>query len=146
MIRRGPTMRVREAGLHARTAPFFLNIFVVLLGLLALTTQSLVVQTHVHYSAVSSGAKTAILSIPGQDGGSIGTDGNSGPAGKSDTGSDQSNCPLCQAFANFSQFTHSVALFSVPFLTGRTIYLAVHEAVPSFAAVSHSWRGRAPPR
>jgi hypothetical protein len=139
-------MRVRGAGVFARTAPSVLNIVVVLLGLLALTMQSMVVQTHVHYSAVSSGAKAGILSILSQDGAPIAAAGNSKPAGKSDSNSDQSNCPLCQAFANSSQFTHSVVLFSAPLLTGQAIYLAVHEAVPSFAAVNHSWYGRAPPR
>ena len=142
MTRRGPTRRVRQAGLFARTSPFFPNVFVVLLGLLALMTQSLVVQTHVHYSTATS-AKTGLISVVGQAGAPI--DGNSAPAGKSGSSSDESNCPLCQAFANSSQFTHSIALFSVPVLTGRAIFLAVYEAVPSFAAISHSWRGRAPP-
>jgi len=140
--RYGLATRVRGAGVFARTAPCFLNIVVVLLGLLALTTQSLVVQTHVHYSAISSVAKAAAFSVAGQPGAQRVADGNGAPLGKSD---DQSTCPLCQAFANASQFTHSVVLFSVPFLIGRAIYFAPHEALPSFAAVSHSWRGRAPP-
>ena len=142
MRRHGLTTRVRGAGLFARTAPCFLNVVVVLLALLALTTQSLVVQTHVHYSAASNAAKIIAASFAGQSGAQLSTDGNGTPLGKSD---DQSNCPLCQAFANASQFTHSVVLFSVPLLVGQAIYFAPHEALPSFAAVSHSWRGRAPP-
>ena len=133
MTRSRPAIRVWKAGFFARTAPSFLNIIVVVLGLLALTTQSLVVQTHVHSLAVSSSGA--------QSGGPNGVDGNNPPPGKSGT----VQCPLCQAFANSSQFTHSVALFSAPFLAYRSIYFAVHEAIPSFAAVSHSWRGRAPP-
>jgi hypothetical protein len=142
MTRRIPKMRVRQAGLSVRTAPFFPNVFAVLLGLLALMTQSLVVQTHVHYSA-ATGAKAGLVSIVDQLGVPVSTEG-SAPAGKSGS-SDESNCPLCQAFANSSQFTHSIALFSVPVLIGRAIYFAAHEAVLSFGAVSHSWRGRAPP-
>jgi hypothetical protein len=142
MNRRSPTMAVRQAGLSARAAPFFPNVFAVLLGLLALMTQSLVVQTHIHYSAGS--AKTGLVSVVDQAGVPISTDGNNTPAGKSGS-SDESNCPLCQAFANSSQFTHSVALFSLPVLISRAIYFAAHEAVLSFEAVSHSWRGRAPP-
>jgi|SRR5579871_879635 len=145
MTRRGRTNRVRQAGLFARTAPFFPNVFAVLLGLLALMTQSLVVQTHVHYSAASS-AKTGLVSVIDQAGGQIGTDENSAPARKNGSSSDESNCPLCQAFANSSQFTHSVALFSVPILIGRAIYFAAHEAIPSFFAVGYSWRSRAPPQ
>ena len=144
MTRRGPAIRVRQAGLSARAAPFFPNVFAVLLGLLALMTQSLVVQTHVHYSTVSS-SKVGLVSLVDQPGIPISTDENRAPPGKSGS-SDESNCPLCQAFANSSQFTHSFALFSVPILIGRAIYFAAHEAIPSFFAVAYSWRSRAPPQ
>ena len=127
------------------------RIYVLLLALLALTIQSLVVQTHIHIPqaaglpqtvSVTTLAQTLVSGAPVQ----TADDRVNAPRDKYPINEDPSNCPLCQEVAHSGQFVHSVAA-----LAALPAFVSVHfvvfsEALPSLFAVSHSWRGRAPPR
>jgi hypothetical protein len=137
------------AGAFAISRAPALRIFLGMLGLLALMIQTLVVQTHVHYSAATARAQIGAISVLGQEIAGLtgqGTDGTT-PVSRDrlPINDDPSNCPLCQAFTHFSQFIHGLAVFSAPILAVTTHHISLEEALPSFAAASHNWRGRAPP-
>ena len=103
------------------------------LTLLAFAFQGFVTQTHIH--AQVSGAPVAIDWF----------DGAKAPTKNAPAKNDESNCPLCQAFANSGHFvTPAVAAILAPIYSVSVIQLAPLGA--SFVhAVSHAWRGRAPP-
>jgi hypothetical protein len=126
-----------------------LKVMLILLGLLGLTVQTLVVQTHVHYFAGRIRTPVAAVSILGLDSPAVAgerTEGSATPSRDDNRGTDDpANCPLCQAFAHFSQFTHGVALFLVPLFLSTTHNISLDGALPSFAAVTHSWYSRGPP-
>lgn len=108
----------------------------VLLTLVAFTLQGFLTQTHIHQIA-SGGPRTVDIfdgaPTPGQD--------NKAPAKNGDQ-----NCPLCQQFASAGSFvTPAAAATLVPSLSVSVIQLVV---IPTaqLVAVTHIWRGRAPPR
>jgi len=121
----------------------------ILFGLLGLTVQTLVVQTHVHYFAEGIRTRVAAVSVLGPDAKAVAaerTEGSATPSRDGNRGNDDpANCPLCQAFAHFSQFTHGVVLFLVPLFLSTTHHISLDEALPSFAAISHNWYSRGPP-
>src|SRR5689334_20357060 len=85
-----------------------LRVFFVLLGFLALTVQTLVVQTHIHIAR-----PTAIFSSIEDGAGNQGwtTAKASTPRDRYPPNDDPSNCPLCQEFAHFGHFTQGTVLF-----------------------------------
>jgi hypothetical protein len=123
-----------------------LRLFFVLLGLLALTVQSLVVQTHIHVGQ----SKTATFSIA-VNGSAIGNTGSSAdrkapsPRDNYPGNEDPSNCPICQAFAHFGQFTHGVPFVIAPPFSITIRPIVFDEARYLSVAVAHFWHGRAPP-
>ena len=141
---RRPGRRGPSAFVVAR-APAF-RVFFVLLGLLALFIQTLVIQPHIHI-ALSAGISR---SFSAQDSGTAKpapgvTQIPALPRDPYPAGDDPSNCPLCQEFAHFAQYTHSLVFFVAPLVFTSFRLIAPDEALPSFAAVTHMWRGRAPP-
>jgi len=141
---RRPGRRGPSAFVVAR-APAF-RVFFVLLGLLALFIQTLVIQPHIHI-ALSAGISR---SFSAQDSGTAKPAGGvvqipAPPRDPYPAGDDPSNCPLCQEFAHFAQYTHSLVFFVAPLFFASFQFIAPDEALPSSAAVTHMWRGRAPP-
>ena len=122
----------------------------VLCGLVAIVLQSLVVQTHIHIPQGGGAIQTvSIATVAGPIGvraSGPAADDTATPRDKYPINEDPSNCPLCQEIAHSGQFVHSVAA-----LAALPAFVSVHfvvfsEVLPSFFAVSHNWRGRAPPR
>lgn len=142
--------RVRSHAISAGQTPHA-RIYFLLLALLALTIQILVVQTHIHIPQTAGRLQTVSVTTLAQtlvSGASVQTvdDRANAPRDKYPINEDPTNCPLCQEIAHSGQFVHSVAA-----LAALPAFVSVHlivfsEALPSLFAVSHSWRGRAPPR
>ncbi|MEA2823577.1 MAG: hypothetical protein QOF03_59 [Alphaproteobacteria bacterium] len=127
------------------------RILFLLLGLLALAIQILVVQTHIHIPqaaglpqtvSVTTLAKTLVsgASVQAAD------DKANAPRDRYPINEDPSNCPLCQEIAHSGQFVHSAAALAALPAFVSVHFIVFSEALPSLFAVSHSWRGRAPPR
>ncbi len=124
---------------HARTkvraaARDVLSRALVLFTLVAFALSGFVTQTHIHARPVGAPAVVDLF------------DGVKAPNGK-DTPSknDESSCPLCQAFASAGHFvTPAVAATLLPTFTVSIIALVVR-ASHAIPAVTHIWRGRAPP-
>jgi hypothetical protein len=122
-----------------------------LLALLALTIQILVIQTHIHIPQSAGQPQTVSVTTLAKtlvSGASVQTtdDRASTPRDRYPINEDPTNCPLCQEIAHSGQFVHSVAA-----LAALPAFISVHlivfsQALPSLFAVSHTWRGRAPPR
>ncbi len=105
----------------------------VLLTLLAFALQGFITQTHIRVQL--PGAPVAVDPFDG-----IKARGKNAPAKN-----DESNCPLSQAFASSGHFvTPAVAAILAPTLSVSVIQLAPL-GVSIVHAVSHAWRGRAPP-
>ena len=114
---------------------------VVVSGLLALTIQSLAVQSHIHL-ALSPLARMAVSTANESEGqpkaSSTVPKGNTAPSG------DSANCPLCQTAARGGQAVlPAVAMVSAPM--AALVVVTPPPSVPGLGLVSHSWQGRAPP-
>lgn len=121
-----------------------------LLGLLALTIQILVVQTHIHIPQTAGVAQTVSVTTLAKSlvsGASVQTadDRATAPRDKYPINEDPSNCPLCQEIAHSGQFVHSVAVLAALPAFINVHFIVFSEALPSLFAVSHGWRVRAPP-
>ncbi|HVW74556.1 MAG TPA: DUF2946 family protein [Rhizomicrobium sp.] len=95
---------------------------------LALFLQSYAVQTHFHARSMVS------MQAASQTG------KHHAPAGD-----DSDNCPLCHSFYSGQYVAPSLASWFLPLLAVSIIDTATG-ASPHYDAVSHSWRGRGPPR
>lgn len=101
--------------------------------LLAFAFQTYVAQTHIHLTQ----AETAKLYTGG-----TGHDRHD----KYPASDDPANCPICQEILHSGHFvTPSALAYAPPALAVSTIAL-VDTALPFILALSHSWRGRAPPQ
>jgi hypothetical protein len=128
------------------------HLFLLLLALVALATQVLVVQTHIHIPQAAGKTQSislltlaaAALTEMRHAAGDVCT--ASSPRDKYPINEDPSNCPLCQEVAHSGQFVQSVAvLASLPFSVSVS-FVVFAEVLPSFFTVSHIWQGRAPPQ
>ena len=107
------------------------------LVLLALAIQAFVVQIHVHFAedpalaVLASGRDTAasfnsLFSLP--------------------TGGDVDQCPICQAQMGSGRLDEiQPAVLALPIAAVGSA-IAIEALSTSFAVLSHSWQGRAPPR
>jgi hypothetical protein len=122
-----------------------------LLATMALMVQILVIQTHVHIPqtagtpqtvSITTLAKTLVAGahVPAAE------DQQQAPRDKYPINEDPSNCPLCQEIAHSGQFVQSAAVVAALPAFVNIHFVLFNEVLPSFFAVSHSWRGRAPPR
>ena len=148
-IRRGIARSRASAGRARELAPF--RFAILLLGLLALAVQSFVVQTHIHIPQGAGKAQSvslltlaaSALADKPHAAGDLCT--AAVPRDKYPINEDPSNCPLCQEIAHSGQFVQSAALLAVLPFAANVHFIVFDEALPSFFAVSHIWRGRAPP-
>ena len=109
---------------------------VVLLTLVAFTLQGFLTQTHIHQ--IASGGAPAVDVF---DGLPTPVKGDKAPAKNT-----EQTCPLCQQFASAGSFvTPSAAAALAPALSVSVIQLVVIPAAKR-TAITHIWRGRAPPR
>jgi hypothetical protein len=147
---RRKTVRKPARAVIVRQPPLPRVLFI-LLAVVALIIQILVVQTHIHIPQTAGRLQTVSITTLAQtlvSGAAvqIADDTANAPRDKYPINEDPSNCPLCQEIAHSGQFVHSVAaLAAVPAFVS-VHFIVFSEALPSFFSVSHSWRGRAPPR
>ena len=126
-------------------APDFARALLLFVLLLAFGLQSYITQTHIHFAPGSFGSVSASDSNASVSGKRAGTK-NVAPAQKWPGKDDPANCPICQTIIHSGAFvTPTVASLALP--TEAISVIAVTIQAPQFiSAVSHSWRGRAPPK
>ncbi|HWY60685.1 MAG TPA: hypothetical protein VNW15_02170 [Rhizomicrobium sp.] len=101
--------------------------------LFAFLLQSYATQSHIHFSPDAS----TVAKI---------TADQTAPAKKNTPGNDNpDNCPLCQLLYGGQYVAPDALVFFLP-MVAVSVIEAVQGAMPHYDAVSHSWRGRAPPR
>ena len=120
-----------------------------LLALLAVALQSFVVQTHIHIGQGSGGIQTMSIATAARHIAAVdpvaAASQAATPRDKYPINEDPSNCPLCQEFAHSGPFVQSTAVLIALAPCVTVAFILFSEALPSFFAVSHNWRGRAPP-
>jgi hypothetical protein len=130
-------VRARVVSRHA------LARLVVLVTLLAFSIQTYLTQTHIHVLSEGRTSFAQTEMIGGHTNRHIGV-----PADRKDrypANEDPANCPLCQELIHAGQFvTPAAAALLPPSLSLSVIELAV-PCDPFVQAVTHIWRGRAPP-
>jgi hypothetical protein len=137
-IRHIRRLNSRHAGRKPAICAQRSNPLLLWIALLALAIQIFVIQTHIHGTTFAAARDS--VSASGTMPAALPNHPDRFPVGD-----DPSNCPLCQEFAHFSQFTHSVSIHSAPLLSSTVILPVLYESRSVFAAATHSWYGRAPP-
>jgi hypothetical protein len=99
----------------------------------AFALQSYAVQTHIHERLTISAIGKATTATPDSKGGR--------PAPAKSLPDD---CPLCQQLYGGQYIAPSALVFFLPMVLVRAIKTELG-ALPHYDAVSHNWRGRAPP-
>ena len=133
-------------GSPARKAPLS-RWLLVILGLLAMSAQSLLIQSHVHGSrgaahvaAVSNAGKAYIAPAP------VAQSEDAAPSLPQPLPDDALKCPLCQQWQGAGQFTAPAAtLLSLPFLVHFSLAVLDDPAL-AVSVLTHPWHGRAPPQ
>jgi hypothetical protein len=116
-----------------------LRLLVTVLALLAFTLQGYVTQTHIHMAGPAAGATFAGLLSSGD--GKAAAQRDRYPASQ-----DPANCPICQELLHSGSFiTPSAVAILLPSLAVSILAIVIDTAIVP-QPVSHSWRGRAPPR
>lgn len=111
---------------------------VVSVAFVAFVIQSFLVQTHIHFTPEAL-ARLAVHNTHAV------TDD---PAhhDKYPANEDPANCPICQEILHSGQFVAPAAQVYLPPALAVSTIVIVDGALPFIVALSHSWRGRAPPR
>ena len=143
-IRRRIAWERTRAHTHFRFRAY--HLLVAFFGLLAVTLQSFVVQTHIHIQqpvvrTQAMGLITLVAaSVSDSVTGQVGASTDNYPINR-----DPANCPLCKELTHSGQYVSSASvLTTLPFPV--TVNLIVfREIAPTRFAASHTWRGRAPP-
>src|SRR5205807_4177924 len=119
-----------------------------LYGLLALAIQSFVVQTHIHRLILSPAASIHLaldgdknLPVAQKSGGTA----TRGPTDRYPLEGDPANCPICQEIAHAAAVLQSTSISVALAISSSTPRAFVAESDCFTSAVSHIWRGRAPP-
>jgi Protein of unknown function (DUF2946) len=121
-----------------------LRILVVVLALLALTIQTLAVQSHVHRSSSSDNVQTDSLFARSADAGADHT--ARAQHHKLPDSQDPAKCPFCQQLGHSGQFVAS-AVVLISFRCCVSVFFVVFsESARALCAVRHSWQSRAPPQ
>ena len=111
-----------------------------LVTLIAFSVQTYLTQTHIHL--VAEGRTSLMLGL------ALGKVARSSPVAPKDNypaNEDPANCPLCQELVHAGQFvTPAGAAVLLPFISISVIEIASPTARLG-QAVTHIWRGRAPP-
>jgi hypothetical protein len=107
--------------------------------LLAFALQSYAVQTHIH--------ERLNLPVHGQAGTDKASTDDGAHANKPAAPAKDApdDCPLCQLLYGGQYVAPDALVFFLPLVAVRSIETEL-SALPHYDAVSHSWRGRAPPR
>lgn len=134
--------------------PAISHMLFVLAALTALMIQILVVQPHIHVAQTVSVTRGVVVIGTAEDeakgilGGVNRTAANttSPSRDKYPVNEDPSNCPLCQEIVYSGHFVQSTAILAVLLFHDAVGRASLHQALPSFFAVSHIWHGRAPPK
>jgi hypothetical protein len=109
-----------------------LRLWLASLVLIAFSFQSYVTQTHIHLVAQASNGMKA--------------DARKAPRDRYPASQDPANCPICQEVLHSGSFiTPSAVAVLLPSLAVSVLAIVIDTAIAS-SPVSHSWRGRAPPR
>lgn len=112
----------------------------VLPALLAVAIQGLAIQPHVHLAWLSRTLVATVTDVA--SGGNTPAD-VSQPKGKTSPSGDSTNCPLCQAMRGGHAVLPAIVMIPTP-VVAPTVVSPL--AIPTrAAALSHGWRGRAPP-
>lgn len=108
---------------------------------MAFALQSYATQTHIHIVKPASSISD-IAKISNQTAGK----NQSEPRDKYPANDDPANCPICQEIMHAGQYvTPSAIVFALPAETISIVPISL--AIPIIVkAVSHGWRGRAPPQ
>lgn len=112
-----------------------LRLAITFVALIAFAFQSYVTQTHIH-SAASIGASGPAANK---------ADAASGKPDKFPANQDPSNCPICQEILHSGNFVTPSAIAALPPALSISIIAVRLDTAIAPQAVSHSWRGRAPP-
>jgi hypothetical protein len=102
--------------------------------LVAFTLQGYVFQTHIHFAHETEAISTGVAQAT--------TGSHHGKLPPSD---DPDNCPLCQEILHSGQFVAPTAAALVAPSAAVSTIAIVDAELPFVLALSHSWRGRAPP-
>jgi hypothetical protein len=128
--------RFRATTVIQQRFPRALRLALTVVGLLAFTFQSYVAQTHIHRvgqivlaSIATNDAEKTVLNKKDRL-----------PANQ-----EPSNCPICQELLHSGSFITPRAIAALPPALSISVVLVRLETTIAPAAVSHSWRGRAPP-
>lgn len=111
---------------------------VVSVAFVAFVIQSFLVQTHIHFTP------EALARLAAHNTHAVTDD----PAhhDKYPANEDPANCPICQEILHSGQFVAPAAQVYLPPALAVSTIVIVDGALPFIVALSHSWRGRAPPR
>ena len=112
----------------------------ILPALFALVIQSLAIQPHVHLAWISSALVATVTDLaPGANPPAY----VSLPKGKTSPSGDSTNCPLCQAMRGGHAVLPALVMTLAPIAAPEAI--SPSPSPPRSSALSHNWRGRAPP-
>jgi hypothetical protein len=134
-MRRFQSQRAVQQRRGSRTATAgasLLRLWLASLVLIAFSFQSYVTQTHIHLVAQTSDPAKA--------------DSGKAQRDRYPANQDPSNCPICQEVLHSGSFiTPSAIAVLLPSLAVSVLAIVIDTTIVS-QPVSHSWRGRAPPR
>jgi hypothetical protein len=124
------------------------HLLVAFFGLLAVTLQSFVVQTHIHVQqpAVRAQALGLItLAAAAVADSEVAAAEAGAPVDKYPINRDPANCPLCKELTHSGVYVTSASVLATLPFPATVNFIVFREIAPSLFAASHTWRGRAPP-
>jgi hypothetical protein len=114
------------------------RLFLTGLMLVTFLLQSYLTQTHIHFLREASAISAAL----GEDGAAASN--SQAPKKNTPAPDNPDTCPLCQLLYGGQYVAPNSLVFFLPMAAVSTIEIALG-VLPHYDAVSHSWRGRAPP-
>jgi hypothetical protein len=102
-----------------------------MLALVSFAFQTYLFQTHIHFTPETEAQFAGVGHVPGHD--------------KYPPSQDPANCPICQEILHSGQFVSPAAQALLPPMVAVSTIALVDAALPFIVALSHDWRGRAPP-
>ncbi|MGB8365444.1 MAG: hypothetical protein ACLQUZ_01565 [Rhizomicrobium sp.] len=113
------------------------------LAFAAFVLQSFVVQTHIHITHEAAARLAAYVAAHAPE--RLAQQAGEGGHEKHPE-NDPANCPICQEILHCGQFVAPAAQVFLPPAMAVSTIAVVDKALPFIFALSHAWRGRAPPR
>jgi hypothetical protein len=129
--------RVRRASSWRQVLP--------MLMLVAFALQSYVTQTHIHFAGH---VMTGGFSFPDDSSKDVSGQaaGHTGDHDKYPASDDPTNCPICQEIMYAGHYVAPAAIHVILISLPASTIAIVVDIPHRLFALSHSWRGRAPPR